>query len=107
MVGMARDRSRTPAAVRITTAGQSRQADTMARQRRYLISMGIRTLCFIGAVVAGMLQINWLWPTLIVAAVVLPYVAVVMANAQDNRSDDADLLDPGVSHRALGPKGDE
>jgi len=50
--------------------------------RRYLVSMGIRTVCFVLAVVAIVL-LHWTvigW-ALVVAAVVLPYIAVVMANA--------------------------
>ena len=50
--------------------------------RRYLVSMVIRTVCFVLAVVAIALLhwtvVGWL---LVVAAVVLPYIAVVMANA--------------------------
>jgi len=50
--------------------------------RRYLLSMGIRTASFVLAVVAlGVLHwtvVGWL---LVIAAVVLPYVAVVVANA--------------------------
>ena len=78
---MARERSDRQDAVRITTAAESRNADIAARQRRYLLSMGLRTLCFVGAIVASLAGIHWLWPILIVAALVLPYVAVVMANA--------------------------
>ena len=50
--------------------------------RRYLVSMGIRTVCFMFAVVA-LAVLHWTvigW-TLVTAAVVLPYIAVVMANA--------------------------
>lgn len=43
-----------------------------------MISMSIRTLCFIGAVLA--IPIPWLAFVLIIAAAVLPYIAVVMAN---------------------------
>ena len=40
--------------------------------------MGLRTLCFVGAIVVGS---GWLRWVLVAAALVLPYVAVVMANA--------------------------
>lgn len=80
---MARDR-RSAEPVRITTAGTSRGDDIAARQRRYLFSMAVRTACFVGAILAdGVLR----W-TLVVAAVLLPYVAVVMANAVGSRSED-------------------
>ena len=37
-------------AVRITTASTSRGDDIAARQRRYLIAMGFRTVCFVAAI---------------------------------------------------------
>lgn len=81
---MSRDRRREDDAVRITTAAASRNDDIRARQRRYLFSMGIRTVCFVGAVIVGEGIAMWI---LIAAAVLLPYVAVVMANAAAGRSD--------------------
>jgi fatty acid desaturase len=103
---MARDRSRGPDAVRITTAAASRNADISARQRRYVLSMGIRTVCFVGAIIASMAGIHWLWPILIVAALVLPYVAVVMANATNTKTDGFALLDQGSGRRELDSGGD-
>ena len=44
--------------VRITTAASSNE-DIAARQKRYLISMAIRTLCFVGAVVVGPGWLLW------------------------------------------------
>ena len=99
---MARDRSREPEAVRITSAAASRNDDIAARQKRYLFSMGIRTICFIGAIIASLAGIHWLWPILIVAALLLPYVAVVMANAATTRGDDYALVDHGAGSRQLG-----
>ena len=53
--------------------------------------MGIRTLCFIGAIVVGS---GWLRWSLVVAALILPYVAVVMANSSPARGS--------TGHRADG-----
>lgn len=51
------------------------------RQRTYLIGMSMRTICFIGAVVAhGTLR--WI---LVAGAILLPYFAVVVANAGRER----------------------
>ena len=50
--------------------------DVRARTRRYAMSMGVRTLCVIGAIVASG-PLRW---TLFAGAVILPYVAVVVAN---------------------------
>ena len=77
--------------VRITTAGTSRADDIARRQRRYVVSMAIRTVCFISAVLVGP---GWLRWVLVVGALVLPYVAVVMANAVTTKSDEFAL---GVS----------
>lgn len=93
------------AAIRITTAGSGPDADLARRQRRYVISMLVRAACFVGAVIAGLAGVNWLWPILIAAALILPYVAVVMANATDSRSDHMPLPDGGSPHRHLGSNG--
>jgi Flp pilus assembly protein TadB len=72
---------------RITTAGKGLTADQIVRRRRYLISMTIRTLCFLGAVITP-----WPWRWVMVAgAVLLPYIAVVMANAHRNESESSGL----------------
>ena len=103
---MARERSREPEAVRITSASASRQDDIAARQKRYLFSMAIRTVCFVGAIVAASFGLTWLWPILIVAALVLPYVAVVMANAATTKGDGFALLDNSLRRElGAGPKG--
>jgi len=100
---MARDPRRQRAEpVRITTAGTSPRADIAARQKRYVLSMSIRSLCFIGAIVAALAGVGWLWPFLIAAALVLPYVAVVMANNAANGSDGFELLDSRYRANELG-----
>jgi len=80
---MTREREAHERAIRITTASTSRQDEISQRQRRYLLSMSLRTVCFIGAVLAE----GWLRWVLVAGAVVLPYVAVVMANAVASKSD--------------------
>jgi hypothetical protein len=84
--------------VRITTAPTSRRDDIDRRMRRYIISMAVRTLCFIGAVVVGD---NWVRWVLVVGAFVLPYVAVVMANTAGPRIQGADLVQPGHDYKEL------
>ena len=61
----------------ITTAQSGLTADQSARQRRYFISMMIRTACFILTVV---LPSPFRWIAL-VGALTLPYIAVIAANA--------------------------
>jgi fatty acid desaturase len=71
-----------PDPVRITSATRSHSDDIGARQRRYLISMAIRTACFIAAVLVFVTTgQGWVMWVLIIASFILPYVAVVMANA--------------------------
>jgi len=70
----------------VTGLPTSLQDDQGERMRRYLVSMGIRTISFILAVVAlAVLHWTFIGWTLVAAAVVLPYVAVVMANATKSR----------------------
>lgn len=65
----------------ITDAQASHDVDLSQRMRKYLISMAIRTVCFVLAVVfEGPLR--WVFA---LAAIVLPYVAVVVANAGPRR----------------------
>jgi hypothetical protein len=72
--------------------------DQTGRQRRYLISMGLRTACFVG----GILTEGALRWTLIVGAVVLPYFAVVIANAGRERGGWAGSGDfVPVTHEAI------
>jgi hypothetical protein len=61
----------------VTTARPGRSDDLHARQRRYLWMMGIRIVCVPFALVID----GWARWVFIIAAVVLPYLAVVVANA--------------------------
>lgn len=100
---MARKRSDHQDAVRITTAADSRNVDIATRQKRYLLSMSLRTICFVGAILASLAGIGWLWPILIGGALVLPYVAVVMANAAAPRQDGFSLMGPAAGTPQLSP----
>jgi len=67
----------------ITGARRGVRDDVDLRTRRYLISMGFRTLCFVLAVLAD----GWLRWVLIAAAIVLPYLSVVFANGGRERPE--------------------
>jgi len=94
----------------ITEAGMSAGDDRDNRTRRYLISMGIRTACFIAAVIVG----GWLGWVLFAGAIVLPYIAVVVANQVTQKSsrdsipqfifNDTPQLPPGHPER-IDPSG--
>ena len=88
--------------VRITTAPETPEQEMAHRQKRYMISMGIRTLCFVAAIAVGP---GWLRWVLVVAALVLPYVAVVMANSASPRVEGTMPPGPGTTHPELpGPQ---
>ncbi|MFI5099072.1 MAG: DUF3099 domain-containing protein [Actinomycetes bacterium] len=70
---------------RITGAQTSLSQDQRGRTRRYLWSMGIRTLCFLGAIVAQG-PLRWV---LVVLALVLPWVSVIGANVGREQDRDA------------------
>ena len=68
----------------ITSAKRSASEDLEMRQRRYLWSMLVRTVCFIGLVITPN---PWRWSFLLGAAVI-PAIAVVLGNAADRRTTD-------------------
>ena len=89
--------SRENGAIRITTASSSAHEDIAARQRRYVFSMAVRTVCFVAAILTdGVLR--WV---LVAAALILPYVAVVMANAAATKSDGFQLADGAAGRPQL------
>ena len=82
----------------ITEAQRGLSVEQTGRTRRYLVSMGIRTACVILAIFIP----GWARWVFIAGAVVLPYLAVVIANAGRENDDPGDT---GVEHydaRALG-----
>lgn len=68
-----------PVPVRITTAQRSHREDVASRQRRYLISMGIRTVCFVLTIVCIGHWIMWVF---LGASFFLPTIAVIVANSR-------------------------
>lgn len=67
----------------ITDAREPLATDLARRSHRYLLQMSIRVVCFLGAVLVD----HWTRWLLAAAAVVLPYVAVVLANAGRSRGE--------------------
>ena len=64
----------------VTQARPSLSDDISYRQRRYLLMMGIRAVCFVIAVVMFVNHLGWLVVIPAVGAIVIPYFAVVFAN---------------------------
>jgi hypothetical protein len=69
----------------VTSAPVSAADDQSHRVRRYLLTMGIRVVC--GAL--ALFTEGWVRWTFVALAVVLPYIAVVMANAVGPRSGES------------------
>ena len=64
----------------VTQAQRSRSDDINFRQRRYLLMMGIRAVCFVIAVLMFVNHLGWLVVIPAVGAIFIPYFAVVLAN---------------------------
>ena len=64
----------------VTQARRSLSDDIAYRQRRYLLMMGIRSVCFVIAVVLFVNHFGWLTAIPAVGAILIPYFAVVFAN---------------------------
>lgn len=63
----------------VTSLPQAPQDEATARVRRYWITMGIRMACF--ALTVLITPYGWYTWVFAIAAAVLPYIAVVFANA--------------------------
>ncbi len=64
----------------VTEARPGLSADIAYRERRYLIMMGIRTVCFAAAILMFVNHLGWLTAIPVVGALVIPYFAVIFAN---------------------------
>ena len=64
----------------MTEARPGLSQDIRYRERRYLIMMGIRTLCFVATILMFVNHLGWLTAIPAVGALVIPYFAVVFAN---------------------------
>ncbi len=88
----------------ISDAQESLAQDQARRTKRYLIQMGIRLVCFLAAVIVH----GWFSFVLIGAAIVLPYVAVLLVNAgRDQRTYDVSPMErlqveAAADHPSLG-----
>ncbi|MDT4914661.1 MAG: hypothetical protein QOC66_3789 [Pseudonocardiales bacterium] len=72
-------RSHTDQPVLITTAAESSQREYDQRRKKYAVMMGLRALCVIAAATTYRVSL-WLALTFIVAGMVLPWCAVIIAN---------------------------
>ena len=100
-MNLALHRARKPSVptYRITTARKSVPDDQAVRVRGYVISMSIRIVCFLLAVVTT----GWLRWTFVVGALLIPYFAVVFANGGREPNDDPPDTLGTFSDRVDGP----
>jgi Flp pilus assembly protein TadB len=66
----------------VTTASISPRDERRGRERRYLITMGVRVVAFIVAIIFAT---GWIRVIAVALALILPWIAVVMANAGPTR----------------------
>ena len=64
----------------VTQARTSLSDDISYRQRRYLLMMGIRAVCFIPSEIMFVNHLGWLAAFPVVLAIIIPYFAEVFAN---------------------------
>jgi type III secretory pathway component EscV len=83
-----------PEVYTITQTNRALSNEQSGRTKRYLISMGIRTACVLAAIVVP----GWPKWVFIAGAVVLPYLAVVIANAGRENDEPGSM---GVAHVSL------
>lgn len=81
----------------ITDAQRGLSVEQVGRTRRYLVSMSIRTACVLGAIVVP----GWPRWVLLAGAVVLPYLAVVVANAGRENDEPGEVGVEEQGRRAL------
>ncbi len=89
--------------VLVTTARKSPGQERRERERRYLLTMGLRVLCFIAAIVLFAVGPRWAGFVAAVGSLVLPWVAVVAANAAPKRSGSDPVLYAREDPRELPP----
>ncbi|KOG52477.1 DUF3099 domain-containing protein [Streptomyces rimosus] len=90
---------------RITGARRGLTEDVRGRQRRYVISMSVRTVAVVLTAVLWNIERHVAIATLVLG-VVLPYVAVVVANAgRENVRSLPSTFIPAPTRPMLGPGG--
>jgi Protein of unknown function (DUF3099) len=89
----------------VADAQRPMSEDIAFRERRYLVMMGIRVLCFVIAIVLFVAHAGWLAAIPAAGAIVIPYFAVVFANGGREPSSTRGLrpYEPNLPERYEGP----
>ena len=90
----------------ITSAPEPLWEDVARRQKRYLWQMSLRAVCFVVAALTWHVIPVWASLGLIVLATVLPYFAVLLANAgRENPGDGPTVVDrPALTAAPAAPR---
>jgi hypothetical protein len=89
--------------VLVTTAAKSPRDEQRERQRRYLITMAVRVVCWVLAIVLFGLGLRWEGGIAVAASLILPWVAVIAANAGPRRTTETPSLYAGDRPTEIGP----
>jgi len=92
----------------VTDAKRPMSEDIAFRERRYLVMMGIRVVCFVVAILLFVAHAGWVAAIPAVGAIVIPYFAVVFANGGREPSSTRGLrpYEPNLPERYSGPSPD-
>lgn len=90
--------------VLVTTAATSPAEERRDRERRYLITMGMRVVAILIAIIFAT---GWVRVAAVAASLVLPWIAVVAANAPTKRKAAAPSLYDGPRRRELTEHGSD
>ena len=87
----------------VTDAQRPMSEDIAFRERRYLLMMGIRVVCFIVAVILFVAHERWFAAIPAIGAIVIPYFAVVFANGgrEPSKSSGFRTYEPNLPDRYL------
>jgi hypothetical protein len=79
--------------------------DISYRQRRYLVMMGLRVVCFVIAIILFANGAGWLTAFPAVGAIIIPYFAVVFANGgrEPTSQRGFQAYEPRLPERFSGP----
>jgi hypothetical protein len=81
--------------VLVTTARKSPRQEQRERERRYLLTMSVRVVLFVAAIILFSVHLHWEAAIAIAGSLILPWIAVVAANAGPKQ----DLGDPALYQR--------
>ncbi|HEY5394102.1 MAG TPA: DUF3099 domain-containing protein [Trebonia sp.] len=90
----------------VTQARRPLSEDIRYRQHRYLLMMGIRTICFAIAIVLFVAHMKWLILIPAVGAIIIPYIAVIFANGGREPDNQRGFLEHRPKRTAVGAPSD-